>query len=361
MLLSGMSPPTLGRPQGPPLHCLKKTFSGQSRYLKILVTGGTGFIGSHLIERLHGAGHMVVVPVRKGSNLKFIHCSAETRPADMEKAGDVESVIEGIDVIFHLAGVRGSGWQFTDEEVRRINVGITKNLLNASYKRVKHFIYLSSVSVYGRFKGGPADEDYPCQPETRYGRSKSEAEKIVDEFHRGKRLPTTIIRPVITYGPGDTWGMVPKLIRLINSRKYLAVGGGKNRVHLIYIDDLIDGLLMVMLNPQAIGKTYVIAGEEPIAINRLVEIISGLLNKKAPPVRVPVWFANLTGLFLEKLYTAMSKKAEPFITRDKVDIMTRDRFFSSNRIKNELGYASRVNYEDGVKRTIDWLRAQRLL
>jgi len=148
--------------------------------LKILVTGGTGFIGSHLIERLLGAGHMVVVPVRKGSNLKSPHRSAEVRPADMEKAEDIEDVVEGIDVMFHLAGVRGSGWQFTDEEVWRINVGITKNLLNASYGRVKHFIYLSSASIYGRFKGGPADEDYPCLPETRYGRSKSQAEKIVE-------------------------------------------------------------------------------------------------------------------------------------------------------------------------------------
>lgn len=330
--------------------------------MRILITGGTGFIGSHLVDRLQGMNHEVIALVRRGSNRKFLTPRGiETRTADLTEADEVDGLLKGVDIVFHLASIRGSGWAYTDEEVGRINVGITGNLLKASADRVKHFIYVSSVSVYGHFKTGPAGEDYPCLPSTRYGVSKYEAEGLVNAFHREKGIPATIIRPVITYGPRDRWGMVTKLIGLINSGRYLTVGSGGNRVHLVYIDDLIQGLIMVMLNPAAIGKTYILAGERPVTINRLVGIIASLLNKNVPPLHAPVWLARLTGLAMEMLYKATYRKREPFLTRDKVDIMTRDRSFNIDRAKRELGYTPRINYEEGLKRTVDWLRAEKLI
>lgn len=330
--------------------------------MKILVTGGTGFIGSHLTDKLLDANYKVTVPVRNESDLKFLRSQeADIKLSNMLERSDVNDIVKGVDVIFHLAGIRGSGWSFTDDQIHKINIGITENLLKASLGRVSHFIYVSSVSVYGHFKGGPVDEDSPCLPETRYGRSKCEGEGFISAFFREKGLPTTIVRPVITYGPRDAYGMVAKLIRLINSGEYLTVGSGKNRVHLVYIDDLVDGLLNVMMNPKAIGKIYILAGEEPITINRLVGLISLLLNKGVLPVHVPIWLARLIGLFMEKLYSAIAKEEEPFITRDKVDIMTRDRFFSIHRATTELGYIPKVNYEEGLKKTVHWLRDQSLI
>lgn len=329
--------------------------------MRVLVTGGTGFIGSHLANRLHRINHEVIVPIREGSNSKYLPQGIEIRLADMTEPCDVNDLLKGVDVVFHLASIRGRGWSFTDEEIQKINIGMTENLLKASVGWVRHFIYVSSVSVYGHFKGGPADEKHPCLPSTRYGISKYKAEKLVEAFHKKEGLPTTIIRPVITYGPRDTWGMVTKLIRLINSGEYLTVGSGKNRVHLVYIDDLVDGLLSVMMNPKAIGKIYILAGEEPITINRLVGLISLLLNKGVLPVHVPIWLARLIGHFMEKLYSAIAKEEEPFITRDKVDIMTRDRFFSIHRATTELGYIPKVNYEEGLKKTVHWLRDQSLI
>jgi nucleoside-diphosphate-sugar epimerase len=331
--------------------------------MMVLVTGGTGFIGSHLVDRLVEANHNVLVPVRKESNIKWLPSHrVDVKEVDLLDLEAVKGLLKGIDVVFHLASIRGMGWSFEDEEVHRVNVGITENLLKVSLsKKVKHYIYVSSVSVYGHSNIGPIDENYPYSPVTRYGKTKYKSEMLVEGFYKDDKLPTTIIRPVITYGPRDTWGMIVKLIRLINSGKYLTVGSGENRVHLVYIDDLINGLISVVKNPIAIGKTYILAGEIPITINKLVGIIASLLNRNVPSLHIPIWLARLTGLTLEGFYRAISIRKEPFITRDKVDIMTRDRSFNIGKAIRELGYTPGIGYEEGLKKTVDWIRYERLI
>ncbi len=329
----------------------------------VLVTGGTGFIGGHLVNKLVAAGHKVWVPVRKVSKIEFLPShGVKIREVDLLDFGRVKKLMKGIDVVLHLASIRGRGWSFKDEEVHRVNVDITENLLRASSpERVKHFIYVSSVSLYGHPNGGPIDEDYPIAPVTRYGRTKYESERLVGEFHRKKGLPTTIIRPVITYGPRDTWGMIPKMITLINSKRYLPVGGGENRVHLIYIDDLIKGLMLIITNQAVEGKTYILAGEEPININKLVKIISSALNRKVPHARIPIWFACITGYLMKISYRLFSIDKEPLVTLDKIDVMCRDRFFNIKRGKEELGFTPRIGYEEGIKKTMDWLKVAKLI
>ena len=327
--------------------------------LTVLVTGGTGFIGSHLIDRLVQTGHKVLAPIRKTSSTTFLPSQGvESREVDLLDSGQVTEIMKGMDVVFHLASIRGRGWGFEDEEVQKVNVGITENLLKASSARkVLHYIYISSVSVYGRPNGGPIDENHTCSPVTRYGRTKYESERLVKEFHRREGLSTTIIRPVITYGPRDTWGMIPKLITLIDSRKYLTVGNGKNRVHLIYIDDLIRGLMLVMTNSMVDGQTYILAGEEPVSIDRLTNIVSLALERKVPDFHIPKSFSLIAAYLMEIFYRFLPVHKEPFITLDKIDIMSRDRYFNVDKAKRDLGFLPGVGYEDGLKKTVDWLRA----
>ena len=331
--------------------------------MKLLVTGGTGFIGSHLIDRLVGAGHSVLVPVRRGSNIKRLPShGVNTSEVNLLNPADVKGLLKGVDIVFHLASVRGSGWAYTDEQVWNANVGITENLLRASDDKLKHFIYISSVSVYGHFEDGPADENRPCSPVNRYGRTKYEAERLVKEYQREKGLKTTIIRPVITYGPGDTYGMVPKLLRLINSKRYLTVGSGENRVHLIYIDDLIDGLILTISRGGGSEETFILAGEEPITINNLVRIIEKTLNRTVPEIHVPLWFAKATACLMGITYRSiLLKNKEPFITRDKIGIMTVDRAYNIVKAKKVLGFSPKVNYEDGINKTIHWFKESGLI
>ena len=331
--------------------------------MRVLVLGGTGFIGRHLVERLANNGFDVVVPVRRESSRKCLPTGPlKVVEADLLQPGSLDGLMEGIDTVFHLAAIRGSGWSLGDEDVYRVNVGITKNLMkSAASQTVKHCIYVSSVSVYGHPSNVLVGEEYPCSPVTRYGQTKYESEKLVKEFQRRGKISSTIIRPVITYGPGDTWGMVAKLISLINSNKYLTIGDGENRVHLIYIDDLIDGLMLILNNPPVWGRTYIFAGEEPITINRLVGIISVALGTRVINLHIPTWFAKLTAQSMEFLYRLLAINKEPLVTLDKIDIMCRDRAFDFKRAKEDLRFAPKVDYEEGIGRTVAWLKAAKLI
>jgi nucleoside-diphosphate-sugar epimerase len=330
--------------------------------MKVMVLGGTGFIGSHLVERLANNGFDVVVPARKESKRKSLPTgSVQVVEADLLRPGSLDGLMEGVDTVFHLAAIRGSGWSLGDEEVFRVNVGITRNLMEAAVSQsVKRCIYMSSVSVYGHPSNVLVSEEYPCSPVTRYGQTKYESEKLVEEFHRKDKLLSTIIRPVITYGPGDTWGMVAKLISLINLNRYLTIGNGENRVHLIYINDLIDGLMLILNNHAARGRTYIFAGEEPITINRLAGIISVALGKRVINLHIPILFARLAAHFMEFSYRLLAIHNEPLVTLDKIDIMCRDRAFDFKRAKEDLRFAPKVGYEEGIERTVAWLKAAEL-
>lgn len=331
--------------------------------MRVLVLGGTGFIGRHLVERLANNGFDVVVPARNESKRKSLPTgSVQVVETDLFQPGSLNRLMEGVDAVFHLAAIRGSGWSLGDEEVCRVNVGITKSLMEAAVSQsVKHCIYMSSVSVYGHPSNVLVGEEYPCSPVTRYGQTKYKSEKIVEEFYRKDKLLSTIIRPVITYGPGDTWGMVAKLISLINSNRYLTVGNGENRVHLIYIDDLIEGLMLVLSNLSVWGRTYILAGEEAITINRLVGIISAALGRRVSNLHVPTWFAQLAAQSMEFLYRLLAIDEEPLVTLDKIDIMCRDRAFDFKRSKEDLRFAPKVGYEEGIERTVAWLKAANLI
>ncbi len=325
--------------------------------MRVLVIGGTGFIGSHLVERLSTNGIPVTVPVRKGCRAVSPPDSCvEFVPVDRDEIGWAGALLPGVDVVVHLAAVRGSGWSFGDRHVNDVNVRLTGKLVEgAASHAVSHFIYVSSVSVYGHPCGGPISEDYPCSPATRYGFSKYEAEKLVVAASGKRGMAATIVRPVITYGPGDTWGMVPKMARLIYGGRFAIVGKGENRVHLIYIDDLIDGLMLLIPRRPAGTRTYILASDQPVSVRRLAAIISQALSRPEVRLHVPMRLAWFAGGTLEAAYRWCRIRREPLVTRDKVDIVTRDRCFDTARARGELGFAPRIGYQEGLRRTVDWL------
>ena len=325
--------------------------------MKILITGATGFIGYNLVRFFKKQGHDVSALVRKPSKIdQLLDLGIKIFQVDFESLPNLKKSIIKADALIHLASLRGE-WGWTKEEYQKTNIDLVNNLLEASLGKVDHFIYCSSVSVLGHFAKKPANETYPYAPVNNYGQSKCEAEKNVLKFCTKEGLPATIIRPVITYGPYDYSGMLTKLITLINSAKYLTVGNGKNRVHLLYIDDLLQGFNLVLQKLSSAGEIVVFAGNNPITINDLVEIISTTLNKKIPRIKVPRQAAKAIGFFMETLYKGGSFIffGEPLITRSKVDIMTIDRCYDISKAKSLLGFEPLVNYEQGVRSTINWL------
>jgi len=210
---------------------------------RIFVTGGTGFIGQHLVKAL-----------LKGKEQVFVLARSRERARNLEKIGakivlgNLNSInflkknLKNIDVVYHLAALRGE-WH-NKKEFEKNNVLTTKNLLQASLGQVKHFIFSSSVSVLGYPEKLPANENFPLKPETLYAKSKAAGEKYAHEFSK-MGLPITIVRPSVVYGPKDYSGMILKLAKLIKKGSFPIIGGGKSKLHLIYIDDLITGLIKI--------------------------------------------------------------------------------------------------------------------
>ncbi|HWP47974.1 MAG TPA: NAD-dependent epimerase/dehydratase family protein [Candidatus Limnocylindrales bacterium] len=335
--------------------------------MDIVVSGATGFIGYNLVQHLSQQGFKISGLIRNFHKVDLLtQWGVEPVLVDLQDTDKLKEAVRGAKVVFHLAALRGEGfWSW--EEFYRVNVKGTENLLKACLNQVNHFIYCSSVSVFGHFWPGPATENYPYAPVNNYGRSKVEAEKLVFRYYQEKDLPVTIVRPVITYGPQDVSGMLTKLIRLIYSGKYLTVGNGNNRVHLVYIDDLIQGFERIMTQPRAVGEAFIIAGEKPITVNELVAKVAFILNKKVPPFHVPRSLARGIGFCLEKIFAAGAStrlsffKKEPLCTRSKVDIMTVDCSYSIEKARQLLGYQPRVPYDEGIRWTVEWLRTGRQL
>jgi dihydroflavonol-4-reductase len=331
--------------------------------MNILVTGATGFIGFNLVKFLLNKGYRVFALIRdpqKAAQLSTLNVTLINK--DIRELDSLTHKTIKVDTIFHLAGVRGEG-RGSQKLYQEINIEGTKKLLSVFGGRIQRFIYCSSVSVYGHHSYLPADEEHQCSPNKIYGWSKLQAEKLAQSICLKQKIPMTIIRPVISYGPYDFYGMITKLFKLIDKQQFYLIGNGKNRVHLVYISDLIEGFHLALKKPQAEGEIFIIAGQRPIMIKDLLLLIAKELSRKVPKFKIPISLAKICGLFIEKLYALAPGifPGEPIVTRDKIDILTVDRCYSIDKATKLLGYSPKVDYNEGIKITAQWLRKNKII
>jgi nucleoside-diphosphate-sugar epimerase len=329
--------------------------------MKVLITGSTGFIGSHLVAALVEAGHDVYCAVRNTRD------SIGQLPASCVLVS-MDEIIAGRfpfahgEALFHLAAIRHR-WGVSQEEYFSANVGLTERLLEVSAGRIDQFIYGSSIAVFGWPRKGPIDESYPYAPINAYGLTKVRCEQLLLKWRKEATPKITIIRPSITYGRKDPTGMLTKLAIMMERGIYATVGSGKNRVQLVHVDDLVQGFLKALGNRKAFGRDYIVTAQSPIQINRLVEIVAHEIEKPVPRWKIPLWPAYLAALGLEGCYAAGLKITgpEPIVTRERIQVMATDRCYSIARINNELGYIPAYDYSSGVKDFIQGITQDGLL
>lgn len=331
--------------------------------MKALVTGATGFIGGHLAQTLHERGHEVRVLVRQPPRTSDF-AAYEVVSGDLTDSQAAAQAVKGMDVVFHLAAIRDR-WGIPYADYHRTNVDGTRYLLDAAVAAGSRFVYCSSVGVMGHPNQLNIDESFPYSASDgkyNYSHTKALADEMVLQYGASERLFATVVRAVITYGPGDTWGMVTRLIDMLAQRSFLFVGDGRNHMHLAYISDLVEGFLLAASNDQANGRPYIVAGPAPITLNDLVSKVCGLLSVAPPQWHIPTPIAHTAGRGMEWLFTLKRQMGisalgdVPFITRDKVDTLTINRSFSTQRAEAELGYQPQIGYDEGLQRTVDWWR-----
>lgn len=315
--------------------------------MRILVTGATGFIGSHVVDTLSKNGHEIIGISRNVDNkeyndsrLKYIKLDASNRD-ELEKLNSFQ-----IDAVINCLGILGR-FGLPDDIYIKTNVYATKNLLDFSKtKGVEHFIHMSSCGVVGPIDNDkcPADENYPGTPSNIYEKSKWMAEEEVKK----SSINYTIIRPEFVYGPGDLH--VLGLFKAINNGKFILIDSGKSYLHPTYIDDVIFGVTQTLFNKNSYGKIFNIVGDRYVSVKDLVNIISYKLNNKTKFKDIPSYILTPMTRIMEYSHLL----ANPPLTTSQVKFFTECRAFTYQNAKNTIDYMPTVTLEEGIERTIRW-------
>lgn len=327
----------------------------------IYLTGGSGFIGCQLARYAAERGYPVTVSTA-------VNNDAERRRVEsLERAGlrvavvsldDEEALVRslaGHEIVIHLAAAQHEA-QAPESHFRRVNVEGTRRLLGAAVRTgVRRFVHGSTIGVYGAARDGVLDESSPLAPDNPYGRTKAEAESVVRGF--ADRIETSIVRISETYGPADL--RLLKLFRAIERGRYFTIGSGTNEHQLIYVDDLAAGLLAAAALPSAVGETIVLAGEERLTTDAMVEAIASALGVPPPRLHVPLAPFAAAAVVCEALCKPLGI-APPLHPR-RLDFFRKSFRFSTARARERLGFEPHVPFAEGARRTAEWYRANGML
>lgn len=324
---------------------------------KTLVTGATGFTGSHLCHQLIQDGKQVVAFVRASSRVAELQSiGVECRQVDIKNPISIKDNFYGIDLVYHIAAAYRT--EHSDrKEFFEVNVEATRNLLDAAKAaNVKRFVHCSTVGVQGEIKDAPADEEYRFEPGDHYQDSKMEGELLAREYFSGG-LPGVVVRPVGIYGPGDTRFL--KLFRPINKGYFVMIGSGKVLYHMTYIDDLIQGFVLAGKSPGALGEVLTIAGNKYTTLRELVNMIADVLDKPHPRWRIPFYPVYVVSIACDKICRPFG--ITPPIYPRRVEFFYKNRAFSIEKAKRMIGYQPQISLWEGLERTASWYREQGLI
>jgi nucleoside-diphosphate-sugar epimerase len=314
---------------------------------RIAITGATGFLGGHLVRELGARGSSVLPVVR------HVDERAPAKAVALDAALLDPSLFDGVDAIVHAAAVRHRHG-VDASAYRAANVGLVERLLRAAAGRVRRFVHVSSVGVYGFPKTLPITEAHPYAPVTLYSATKVEAEKLARRVAREVGVELVIVRPTIVYGPGDTNGMLDKTARMIGAGAYRIVGNGDNVLHHTFVSDIVDGIDLAVKLHAAAGEDFILAGPETITLNRFSEIVARTVGRKLPRLHIPLGFARAVATAIDvATYRGIAfGEREPPINNEKLDVMTLPIAFEPAKARALLGYTPRIRYEEGVARAL---------
>lgn len=328
---------------------------------KILVTGASGFTGGSLAKRLL-AEHpgMVRVMVRdEQQGQPWQALGAEVAYGDLRDADSVKRAMGGINLVYHIGALFRPS-KATRQDMWDVNVTGVQNMLDAAEAvGVDRFVHCSTGGVHGDIKNPPANEESPFNPGDHYQESKLEGEQLAWRYIKEQRLPISIFRPAGIYGPGDLRFL--KMVRGIQKGIFFIVGDGKTGFHMVYIDDLVDGIIRCGTVDKAVGNVYILAGDDTqkISINDLTATVAGIIGKPPPRLYVPYWPVYYAGLACEIICTPLG--INPPLYRRRVDFFKKTRAFNISKARRDLGYAPKVGLDEGMTNTINWYRQQGLI
>lgn len=312
---------------------------------KVLIVGATGFIGRNLTEKLSRKKCQVSILLRnKKDIIRFSNLDAKFFVGSLSSIAKLKQATKNIDIVFNCSGALPHH-RLSDNLYKKTNVDGVKNLMDVCLKnKVKLVVHLSTVGIYGNISKNTSELSVP-KPVDVYSKSKLAGDEIV-YLYRKKGLKTVIIRPTIAYGPGDTRPAIFGMVKLIKYNLFVPIGSGKNFFHTVFIDNLIQAIILSATKKSAVNEDFII-GDIPCPRARtLWSKIAKNLGKKLLPVYVPKFMAYLgLGLFFKR----------------QVNFLSENKKYNTSKAVRLLNYKPKVSLTIGVKKTILWYKMQGLI
>jgi nucleoside-diphosphate-sugar epimerase len=325
---------------------------------KVLVTGANGFTGSNLCRKLVSQGHDVTALVRPQSSIQTLRgLDINLVRADLSNGELPQKAFNRVEVVYHIAAA------FRKEGVPRqyfydVNVIGTRKVLEASLKAgIQRFVHCSTIGVLGNIKNPPANEETPYNPGDIYQKTKMEGEKLALDFFKKHNFPGVVVRPGSIYGPGDM--RFVKLFKSINRGVFVIIGSGNTNFHMVYIDDLTDGMVLASEKEEALGEIFILTGNEPVKINDLASCIAEVLDKPVPTRHIPAAPVMLAAKAVQAACRPLG--IEPPLYPRRLDFFLKNREFDIAKARNVLGYHPKVDLKSGLKATAEWYREKNLI
>jgi nucleoside-diphosphate-sugar epimerase len=335
--------------------------SSPNRPRRILVTGATGLLGSHVVEHARQAGHIVTALVRSSANTTWLRQrQIPCIPGDLTNPDDCEHAVSGQEWVIHCASRVGDWGPW--REFQRDSIRATQTLGTAAARaRVDRFIHVSSTSAYGHPRtpsSQPVEESFPLGAHLwllwdHYTRSKVEQERALWNLAQASGLRLTIIRPSWLYGERDRTTTARIVTKILKGGIPL-IGSGDNPLSAVYAGVVADAILLAAQHPAALGQAFNITDQGPITQRGFFDLWARTLNR--PPTRIafpyPAVFAF--GFLLEALGKLTRRRKPPLITRYAAWLMGRPTRYSTDKARSLLGWTPSTSYDQAVARTVAW-------
>lgn len=327
--------------------------------MKVLVTGATGFIGSHLLDTLVERGDEVRILARCGEDVKRLaQAGVKVYCGDLTDRPSVEAAVDGVERVLHCAARTGPWGSQVEYEIA--NVHGLKTLVEAAMAAdVRRIVHVSSITVHGLDVGGTADETAPLRGGyDPYSRSKVAGEQLLQQLIRDKGVPVSIVRPGLVYGSRDT-NSFGRFARLVEQGKMVIIGSGNNHLPLIYVRDVVQGILLASEADQAIGRAYLLVDDEPVTQRDYFNAIARELGVPPPRRHIPYRLALALSATAEAVGHLTRMKQPPPLMRFGLKQIAGENRFMIDRARSELGFVPQVSLAEGVREGIVWYRATR--
>ena len=317
---------------------------------RVLVTGGAGFLGSHVVERLLAEGDHVRALARAQNVPQWLEESgAELAVGDVTDPTHQASLTRDMDVVVHAASLV-TEVAVSDAEYFRVNTEASVSLARrAAASGVGRFVFVGSTSVHRPNTGRPLDERSPLEPADAYAASKAEAERRLDAIAGETGMGIVVVRPSRIYGPRDA--SLGRVFRAIARRRFVLVGDCTAQVDFVYVGDVVEALLHATRRGAGV---YLVGGPERVPLERFFCEIARALGRRLPSIRLPLRPAMLASALIARAYTAIGR--EPPVAPKRLAFFRNSRVVDHSRARAELGYTPTVGIREGISSTAQWYR-----